>query len=83
MPKYSESALSHIRVMETRIARQVELVERLRNSGEDTSEAMKRLELLESVLAEMRSQLSQLTPTAADAKRKSATPKRPPQPRKK
>lgn len=83
MPKYSESALEHIRVMETRIARQTELVERLQNSGEDSSEATKRLELLKSVLTEMRSQLGPLTPTDADIRRKSPSPERPRQPRKK
>ena len=83
MPKYSESALEHIRVMETRIARQTELVERLQNLGEDSSEATERLKLLKSVLTEMRSQLGQLTPTDADIHRKSPSPKRPRQPRKK
>ena len=83
MPKHLDAALEHIRRMETRIARQSELMERLSNSGEDTSAASERLQLLKSVLGEMRLQLGQLTPTKADASRKSAAPRRPKPPNKK
>ena len=83
MPKHLDAALEHIRVMETRIARQSELVERLSNSGEDTSAAKEQLQLLKSVLIEMRLQLGQLTPTEADASRKSVAPRYPKRPKKK
>jgi hypothetical protein len=83
MPKHSDAALEHIRRMETRIARQTELVEKLSNSDEDASAAGKRVKFLKSVLSEMRLQLGQLTATRADASRKSAAPRRAKLPRKK
>ena len=82
MPKYSNPALEHIRMMETRIARQIALVEKLRKSGEDPSGAQQRLELLKSVLIEVRSQLGPLNPTDADRNRKSQSPRRSGPPRK-
>ena len=75
MAKHSDPALEHIRLMETRIARQTEVLEKLRDSGEDAAAAAQRLELLKSVLTEMRLQLGQLAQTDADKKRKAAPPK--------
>jgi hypothetical protein len=83
MPKHLDTALEHLRRMETRIARQSELVEKLSNSGKDTSAARGRLQLLKSVLIEMRAQLSQLAQTEADTKRPTAASKRPQAPKKK
>ena len=60
---------AHVRMMELRIEQQVELIERLKQSGQDTSEAVRRLSLLQHALDEMRIQLGQLSPTARDKKR--------------
>jgi hypothetical protein len=62
-------ASSHIRMMELRIEQQVESIERLKQSGEDVSEAERRLFLLQRALDEMRIQLGQLSPTERDNKR--------------
>jgi hypothetical protein len=83
MPKHLDVALEHLRRMETRIARQSELVEKLSNSGKDTSAARERLQLLKSVLIEMRAQLGQLAQTEADTKRPTSASKRPQAPKKK
>jgi uncharacterized membrane protein YccC len=55
-------ALLHIRRMELRIEQQTHSIERLRQSGEDTSAAVQRLKLLRHALDEMRIQLGQLSP---------------------
>ena len=47
-------ALEHIRTMETRIEQQVVAIERLKQSGQDTAEAVQRLDLLQRALQEMR-----------------------------
>jgi hypothetical protein len=57
------AAIEHIRVMEARIAKQESAIERLRMMHEDSSDAERRLMLLRAALAEMRTQLAQLTPT--------------------
>lgn len=57
------AAIEHIRRMETRIANQELTIERLRIERRDISDAMRRLALLHAALAEMRTQLAQLTPT--------------------
>jgi hypothetical protein len=57
------AAIEHIRRMESRISNQKLAIERLRLEGRDTSDATRRLKLLHAALAEMRSQLAQLTPT--------------------
>jgi hypothetical protein len=64
---------SHIRMMELRIEQQVEAIERLKQSGEDTSDADRRLALLQHALNEMRIQLGQLSPTERDGKRPDTT----------
>jgi hypothetical protein len=83
MPKQLDPALEHLRRMENRVAQQTKLVEKLRKSGEDTTAAIQRLDLLKSALTEMRLQLGQLARTKADAKRKAAAPKQSPAPKKK
>lgn len=83
MPKQLDAAREHVRLMEDRIAQQSKVVEKLRKSGEDATAAIRRLELLKSVLTEMRLQLGQLAETEADKKRKAAPPKRPRAPKKK
>ena len=60
-------------MMELRIEQQVETIERLKQSGEDTSEAVRRLSLLQHALNEMRIQLGQLSPTERDNKRPDKT----------
>jgi hypothetical protein len=62
-------AFEHIRTMESRIEQQTALIERLQQSGQDTSDAERRLGLLRHALEEMRIQLGQLSPTELDAKR--------------
>jgi hypothetical protein len=57
------AAIDHIRVMESRITKQESAIERLRMIREDSSDAERRLRLLRAALAEMRTQLAQLTPT--------------------
>ena len=66
-------ASTHIRMMELRIEQQVETIERLKQSGEDTTEAVRRLSLLQHALNEMRIQLGQLSPTERDNKRPDST----------
>ena len=62
-------ASDHLRMMELRIEQQVELIERQKQAGEDTSDAVRRLTLLRRALDEMRIQLGQLSPTERDQKR--------------
>jgi hypothetical protein len=66
-------ASSHIRMMELRIEQQVESIERLKQSGQDTADAERRLSLLQRALGEMRVQLGQLSPTELDNKRPDTT----------
>ena len=63
----------HIRMMELRIEQQVESIERLKQSGQDTADAERRLSLLQRALGEMRLQLGQLSPTELDNKRPDTT----------
>jgi hypothetical protein len=58
----------HLQVMEARIKAQVSLIVRLRQIGQDTSEPMRRLDLLQRALREMRLQLARLAQTDMDAK---------------
>lgn len=60
---------THLRMMELRIEQQLESIERLKQSGQDVSEAIRRLSLLQRALDEMRIQLGQLSPTERDNKR--------------
>jgi hypothetical protein len=57
------AATGHLRRMESRIEKQMLAIERLRIERSDTSDAIRRLALLRAALAEMRTQLAQLTPT--------------------
>ena len=57
------AAIEHIRLMERRIADQELAIERLGMEQRDTSDARRRLALLNSALEEMRIQLAQLTPS--------------------
>ena len=63
MTPSSLAALRHIRQMEARIARQAELVATLRQSGQDSLQAVQRLALLHRALAEMRLLIGNLVPT--------------------
>jgi hypothetical protein len=63
------AAADHIGMMERRIEQQREALERLKQSGEDTRDAERRLALLQHALGEMRLQLGQLSPTSRDGKR--------------
>ena len=66
-------ARSHLRTMEARIEQQIELIERLKQSGQDTTEAVRRLALLQHAIGEMRTQLGQLSPIAPGTKKPDAT----------
>jgi hypothetical protein len=68
MPPVSDPAGEHIRVMEARIESQAALLERLQQSGQDTSDAVRRLDLLLSALEAMRLELGRLAQTEMDAK---------------
>lgn len=59
----------HFRLMESRISRQIEHITELRAVGQDTSEAIRKLQLLKTALNEMRFQLGRLAPTSLDDKR--------------
>jgi hypothetical protein len=64
---------THLRMMESRIEQQVALIERLKQSGQDTTEAVRRLSLLQHAMGEMRIQLGQLSPTAPGSKKPDGT----------
>lgn len=64
---------THLQMMEHRIEQQIEKIERLKQSGEDTTEAVRRLSLLQHALNEMRIQLGQLSPTERDNNRPDKT----------
>jgi hypothetical protein len=74
MASEQNPAGSHLRMMELRIERQLEMIERQKQAGEDTTEAVGRLKLLQRALDEMRIQLGQLSPTERDKMRSSAPP---------
>jgi hypothetical protein len=59
----STAALEHIQLMEARIAQQTALILELRQTGQDTLEAERRLLLLHRALDEMRLMLGHLLPT--------------------
>jgi len=61
----SVAALEHIRQMEARIAQQTTLIVELRQSGQDTLAAARRLVLLHRALEEMRFLIGDLLPTEA------------------
>jgi hypothetical protein len=62
------AAIEHIKVMEARIRQQTEAICLLKTLGQDTSDADRRLNLLNFALEELRIQLAQLAPTAGQAK---------------
>ena len=59
----SAAARQHIDQMEARIAQQTALIVELRQSGQDTLEASRRLALLHHALEEMRYLIGDLVPT--------------------
>jgi hypothetical protein len=78
MNRVSASAKEHLRRMESRIAEQLELIGRLRQMGQDTSQPMRKLALLQAALAEMRIQLGHLVPEEAKRLDRSRTARRRP-----
>jgi hypothetical protein len=74
MASEQNPASSHLRMMELRIERQLETIERQKQAGEETTEAVARLKLLQRALDEMRIQLGQLSPTERDKTRSSVPP---------
>lgn len=58
----SAAAQQHIRQMEARIAQQTALIVELRQSGQDTLEAARRLALLHHALEEMRLLIGDMVP---------------------
>jgi len=59
----STAAREHIDLMRARIAQQTALIVELRQSGQDTLEAARRLALLHHALEEMQLLMSDLAPT--------------------
>jgi hypothetical protein len=57
------AAREHIELMEARIAQQTALIVELRQNGQDTLEAARRLVLLHHALEEMRLLIGELVPT--------------------
>ena len=70
MDRTSTAAREHIDLMQARIARQTALIVELRQSGQDTLEATRRLALLHHALEEMRLLIGGLVPTEARARLK-------------
>lgn len=68
MTETSGAARQHIHQMEARIAQQTALIVELRQSGQDTLEAARRLALLHHALEEMRLLIGDLAPTGARAR---------------
>jgi hypothetical protein len=68
----SAAAHQHICQMEARIARQTALIVELRQSGQDTLEAARRLALLHHALEEMRFLIGDMLPTETRANLRSA-----------
>lgn len=59
----SSAAREHLDLMQARIAQQTALIVELRQSGQDTLEATRRLALLHHALEEMRILLGDMVPT--------------------
>jgi hypothetical protein len=57
------TAIDHIKVMEARIRQQTDAICLLRATGGETSDADRRLKLLNFALSEMQTQLAHLAPT--------------------
>ena len=55
--------------MAVRIDKQAKEIEQLREAGQDTTAAVRKLSLMKHAMGEMRLQLGQLSPTAGDRKR--------------
>ena len=68
----STAACEHIDLMRARIAQQTALIVELRQSGQDTLEATRRLALLHHALEEMRILIGELVPTESRARLKIA-----------
>jgi hypothetical protein len=69
----STAASEHIHLMQARIAQQTALIVQLRQAGQDTLEATRRLALLHHALQEMRLLLGDLVPTEAKPRLKGAS----------
>jgi len=65
MDEPAVAAREHIQVIEARIAQQTALIVELRQTGQDTLEAARRLVLLHHALEEMRILIGELVPTEA------------------
>jgi hypothetical protein len=60
MDEISAAAKRHLTVLEGRIARQSELIQRPENAGRDATESVRNLELMQQALASMRATLHEL-----------------------
>jgi len=65
MSSVVRSARAHIAKIEARRTQQIEIIEQLTESGEDPTEAVRILTILDRALEEMKLQLAQLIPTEA------------------
>ena len=61
------AAIEHIKVMEARVRKQTDAICLLKALGQDTSDADRRLKLLNFALSEMQVQLAHLAPTEEQA----------------
>jgi hypothetical protein len=66
------AAREHIELMEARIAQQTALIVELRQNGQDTLEAARRLVLLHHALEEMRLLIGELVPTESRGRLRAA-----------
>ncbi len=67
------AARQHIDLMQARIAQQTAIIVELRQSGEDTLEATRRLALLHHALEEMRILLGDMVPTESKVRLKNVS----------
>jgi hypothetical protein len=67
MEKARAAAVQHVRVMETRIEKQKGLIEQIEAAGQDSSEQIRRLNLLRLALEEVLIHCGQLAPSAKEA----------------
>lgn len=67
------AARQHIDLMQARIAQQTAIIVELRQSGEDTLEATRRLALLHHALEEMRILLGDMVPTESKVRFKNVS----------
>ncbi|HEY1263632.1 MAG TPA: hypothetical protein VGF06_08915 [Terriglobales bacterium] len=66
MTSVVNSARAHISKIEARRKQQIDIIERLTDAGQDPTEAVRILAILDRALEEMKLQLARLIPTEAE-----------------